>query len=674
MQKSNQLIHETSPYLLQHAYNPVNWLPWNDDSLRVAKETNKILLVSIGYSACHWCHVMEHESFEDKDVAEIMNKHFVCIKVDREERPDVDHFFMEAIQLMGGRGGWPLNVCALPDGRPFWGGTYFRNEQWKSILIQIARMWENQPSGLLDQADQIEQGIQSLHLNDKIEVITDDHRNILAEMVSKSKRQFDTINGGSLGAPKFPMPDNLRFYLLMGSLNNNDDLDNHVKLSLSKMASGGIYDQLGGGFARYSVDDHWHVPHFEKMLYDNAQLISLYAEAYRIFRIEKHEGIVRESIRFISEKLLGPEGAFLSAIDADSEGFEGKYYVWTKDEFDAVLDKNAMLIGKWFGIGKQAQWEDNLQVLVAPFDLDQFCTQYHLNRKNFEEILSNAKLKLINARQQRVEPRLDDKRLVAWNSLQISALATAYDVFGEAEWLEMAQNTSRFILESMRTNDGGLYRSWKNGQAKIPAFLDDYSLFINALVGLYQSDSNEQHLIDANRLTQYVIQHFFNKKDGLFDFTAQGSSDLTVRPREIYDNVIPSSNAAFCMALVKLGILFENANYLNIASAMIEHQKPKMMKFPTGFSHWGQAYYLLENQRMVVIRGHQAKEAARALRGRLPMDVITAAAEKESRIQVVNNKPESDMPEYWICFRLGCQPAMHSQKEVFDAFQVKTAN
>ncbi len=650
----NKLKHENSPYLLQHAYNPVEWHPWNDETLKLARQSNRMMLVSIGYSACHWCHVMEHESFEDVGVAEIMNKHFVCIKVDREERPDVDHFFMEAIQLMGGRGGWPLNCFALPDGRPVWGGTYFRKEQWKSILQQIASLWDAQSSDLYGQADQLVEALKNTQKT-VAKSTAMDNLSLLKAMVEKNKSSFDPRYGGNMGAPKFPMPDSLRLPFMMGMQHDDADLLKHVELTLDKMATSGLYDQIGGGFARYAVDERWHIPHFEKMLYDNAQLIGLYAEAYRFYQKPLYEEVVHDSIGFLMKSLMGPEGAFYSALDADSEGVEGKYYVWTKSEFQEVLGEDAALIGEYFGIDKEALWEDGLNVLVVPEEKNAFCKRHQMEVSVFNEKLEYAKKKLLNYRSKRIAPALDDKRLLSWNALQISALLSAYEVFGEKKWLKQAGHTVDFILKEMRQNDGGLYRSWKNGKAKIPAFLDDYSLMINALIHLYQNESQESHLLLAKELTEYVVKNFYDSKMSLFDFIPIGQSDLAVRPREVYDNVIPSSNAAMCMALAKLGILFEDTPYLKKAEKMIDSQKDVMIKHPSGFTHWAQALMLLEQQALIIVRGPGAHEANKQLRRSVPGSMLTAASEGDSAIPAVSDKPLAEKLQFWFCDHKGCQ-------------------
>jgi uncharacterized protein YyaL (SSP411 family) len=671
MKTPNRLIHESSPYLLQHAYNPVQWQPWSPETLQQARDENKMLLVSIGYSACHWCHVMEHESFEDHEVAEIMNLNFICIKVDREERPDVDHFFMDAVQLLGGRGGWPLNCFALPNGKPVWGGTYFRKSQWKEILLQMAELWENQSADLLEQAEQLIQGLS----NNYESAHDDDFQGdiVVSKMAENSKSTFDPLHGGTLGAPKFPMPAVLRFQLMAGLQHNDTRLLKHVEKSLLGMANGGIYDQIGGGFARYSVDERWHVPHFEKMLYDNAQLIGLYAAGFQHFKITQFEEVVRETIAFSLRELLAEEGLFYSALDADSEGVEGKFYVWTADELDQALGSEAELFSKWFGMGKEALWEDNLNVPVQPHDQIVFCEKHDLTPNEFQLKLKQTKKKLLENRSQRVHPALDDKRLLSWNALMISGLIEAYFVFQEEEWLATAQKAAHFVLSDMQQTDGGLYRSWKDGKAKIPAFLDDYSFFMEALIQLYQADHNEKHLLKANELLQYTLKHFFDADKNLFFFTPTYNNDLNVKPIETYDNVVPSSNAAICMGLVKLGIYFEEENYFAIAKKMLARQLNSMEKYPTSFAYWGQALHLLNHQPLLVAGGNKAQTELLKIKKTWSKNMLTATSKGSSSIPAVASKPLNQDLQLWFCDINGCRTPVAGTTQLTELLKYEAA-
>ncbi len=652
--KPNLLIHESSPYLLQHAYNPVDWHPWNSETLELARQQNKMMLISIGYSSCHWCHVMEHESFENNEVAETMNKHFICIKVDREERPDVDHLFMDAVHLLGQRGGWPLNCVALPDGRPVWGGTYFRRDQWMGILLQIAELFDKQPEALIEQAEQLTQSLKENRImkSDKSWEDTDDA--LLRKMMASFAGNFDLKNGGSKGAPKFPLPDNLLFQLLAGNVFTNSVMTDHVRLTLTRMAVGGIYDQLAGGFARYSVDDRWHIPHFEKMLYDNAQLITLYAEAYRQFQDPLFAEVCQQTIQFLQTDMRGPEGGYYAAIDADSEGVEGKYYVWTRDEFNEVLGDDAPLVTAFFGIDGDAHWEDGLNVLVLPKSVTEFSLENGLDAANFAVKLKHARQLLLSKRKTRIPPQLDDKRLCSWNVLMISALCHAHIVFDDPAMLAQAKQTANFVLSAMRQPDGGLWRSWKDGRASVPAFLDDYSLLINALIQLHQSSQEEEYLVQAKMLADYVLDHFSESGQPMFGFAESSQTELVVPPTESYDNVMPSSNAAMCMALVKLGMLFGLSHYISRAEAMLFQVKPMMAGYPGGFSHWAQALMMINGQKLLVIRGPFYKEAAVQARRKLGLLTLVAAADKKSLIPAVQAKSDTGKLQYWYCDHSGC--------------------
>lgn len=666
MKKANQLLHESSPYLLQHAYNPVDWHPWNAASLKLAKQTNRMLLVSIGYSACHWCHVMEHESFENEYVARLMNQNFVCIKVDREERPDVDHLFMDAVQLLGIRGGWPLNCFALPGGMPVWGGTYFRTDQWIDVLQQMADYWQNKPGTLIEQANKIKEALQTQQKTIHHFHPSDDDPGQLHELVEKGKSGFDTVHGGFGGAPKFPMPDALMFYLASGQILEDEFLLNHVDRSLMKMASGGIYDQIGGGFARYAVDNRWHIPHFEKMLYDNAQLVKLYAEAFRYFGKDLFKTVTSESINFVLRELYGDEGLFLSALDADSEGEEGKYYVWTAVEAEEVLGEMAPVFMQWFGIGNEAVWEHDFNVLVTPIPKADLCEKHAIPPPDFDNLLAEAKQKLFLRRTQRIRPGLDDKRILGWNALMISALCRAYDVFGETTHLHLAEKAMRFIRQNMCNPSGGYFRTWKSGIAKIPAFLDDYSLIISALTDLYQSSLDESLVMHALDLAEFVNNHFGDDESGLFFLAEKEKTELAVNPLETYDHVIPSSNAVMGLALAKLGLLAGKTDYLEQSKRMLQSQKEQMLNYPGSHTHWGQLYLFLEHQPMLLISGHGAKMACRSIRKKLPSTVLTAATETKSTLAVFEGKTQGNELHYLYCDSKGCRMAVFTEEQALE--------
>ncbi len=474
-QQPNRLIDETSPYLLQHAFNPVDWHAWNAVTLEKAKIQNKLILVSVGYSACHWCHVMAHESFEDEEVAKIMNENFICIKVDREERPDVDQIYMDAVQLISGRGGWPLNCFALPDGRPFWGGTYFPKEQWKEILNSIIQLYSTQREKLLQQASEITEGIKRNDFINPDAGTSGFDKEMTDDMVQHFSARFDNLEGGSKGAPKFPMPNNLLFLLRYYSQSRKPEFLAHVELTLKKMAAGGIYDQIGGGFARYSVDEHWHIPHFEKMLYDNAQLVSLYSEAYKLTKDEQYKDIIIETLEFVKRELTSPEGGFYSSLDADSEGVEGKYYVWEKNELEDLLGQNAPIIIDYFGIDQDAYWENGKNVLIKAVTISQLAEKYNKPEEVVRNLISESREKLLSKRSERARPDLDDKILTSWNGLMVKGYVDAYLATGKNEYLECAVKNANFLLKNMNTPNGGLYRSYKEGKSTVIGFLEDYA-------------------------------------------------------------------------------------------------------------------------------------------------------------------------------------------------------
>ncbi|WP_113639182.1 thioredoxin domain-containing protein [Nubsella zeaxanthinifaciens] len=587
MQQANNLIHASSPYLLQHAYNPVEWHEWNGSSLQKAKAENKLIIVSVGYSACHWCHVMEHESFESHEVAEVMNKHFVCIKVDREERPDIDQIYMMAVQLMNGNGGWPLNAICLPDQRPVYGGTYFRKADWINILLNLANLWEKEPEKALRYADRLTEGLQQAEL---IEVADDEltfNQQHLEEIVQPWKRQFDAIEGGYNRAPKFPLPNNWTFLLRYGHLSNDQSVMMQVMTTLEAMATGGIYDQIGGGFARYSVDNRWHVPHFEKMLYDNAQLVSLYAEAYQCLKLEPYAEVVRETINWIDREMTSPEGLFYAALDADSEGVEGKFYVWTAAEFDSVVGEHHNLLRAYFDVTEEGNWEEEkVNVLRRLHNDETLMAEHGLAKATFDDIIETAKNKLLAARSKRIRPGLDDKCLTAWNAQMIKGLADAAQALADENYYEKAKTAANFILNHLMDDDGGLYRNYKNGKASIHGFLDDYAFMIEALLALYEVDFNEAWLNEAKELTDYVLANFSDEQNNMLFYTSNKGEHLIARKHEVMDNVIPASNSVMAQNLHRLGLLFDNDNYLNTALMMLKAVQPRIKSYGSAYSNW----------------------------------------------------------------------------------------
>jgi len=583
----NRLIKASSPYLLQHAYNPVQWFEWGEDALQKAKDENKLILVSIGYSACHWCHVMERECFEVHEVAEVMNKHYVCIKVDREERPDIDQIYMLAIQLMTGSGGWPLNCICLPDQRPIYGGTYFKKEDWINVLLSVADMWANDPDKARQYADRLTDGIRNAEKiipNVKPEQYTKTH---LTEIIEPWKRYFDMGEGGYNRAPKFPLPNNWQFMLRYSHLMEDDATHVSALLTLEKMAMGGIYDHVGGGFARYSVDGDWHVPHFEKMLYDNGQLISLYAEAHQYSKSALFKEIVDETVVWLEREMTAPEGLFYSALDADSEGVEGKFYVWDKAEFDQVLGKDAALLTDYFHVSEEGNWEEEqTNILLRKFSEEDYAEVKGISVVELLEKIRQAKAKLLAVRSKRVRPGLDDKCLTAWNGITIKGLAESAQIMGNTHYYDLAKKAADFILNSLKMKDGGLFRNFKNGKASIPGFLDDYAFMIEALLALYETDFDERWLREAKTFADYVLENFEDKDSPMFFYTAANGERLIARKHELMDNVIPASNSVMAQNLTKLGLLFDEDRYLDKAAAMLAAVHPQIKTYGSAYSNW----------------------------------------------------------------------------------------
>ncbi|MDB4903343.1 MAG: hypothetical protein JWQ63_2624 [Mucilaginibacter sp.] len=619
----NHLANSTSPYLLQHANNPVNWYPWGTEALQKAKDENKLILVSIGYSACHWCHVMEHESFEDEKVAAVMNEYFVCIKVDREERPDVDQIYMSAVQLMSGRGGWPLNCICLPDQRPIYGGTYFRKNDWTSLLFNLADFYKQKPAEAEEYAIKLTEGIQQYESIAFVEEQQTYTKSDLELIADNWKKYFDKNEGGLGSAPKFPMPNNWICLMRYAHLMKDENVANAVKLTLHKMAFGGIYDHIGGGFARYSVDGRWHVPHFEKMLYDNAQLTSLYSEAYTWNPDPLYQKVVGEIISFTLRELTSPEYGFYSALDADSEGKEGKFYIFTKTEIEEILGEDAKLFCIYFNITEDGNWEEEESNVLFRKESDVILAQkLGLPVETLIEKIEVSRQKVFEFRSHRVRPGLDNKILASWNGLMLKGLCEAYRTFNKPDYLDTAIKNADFILNNLVNSEGRLTRIYTSPRRQSPhpssskertlkgedastslsfgegrgeatygrgeaiAFLDDYANIIDALIALYEVTFNEQWLSQAKKLTNQAIEHYYNQSNGVFFYTADDDEQLIARKSEIMDGVIPASNSVMARNLKKLGLLFDDEKYLEISAQLLKNIFPHLAKYPSSYSNW----------------------------------------------------------------------------------------
>ena len=654
----NRLINETSPYLLQHAYNPVNWYPYGPEAFERAKEEDKPLLISIGYSACHWCHVMAHESFESEELAAIMNEQFIPVKVDREERPDVDQLYIDAVSLMTGRAGWPLNVFTLPDGRPIFGGTYFPKDNWREICNKITEIYRDQQEEVLDYADKLADGIQQINIIEPPETPRPVDYATLNEVFEKMRSSFDTTYGGRATAPKFPLPDNYRFLLHYYARNKRDVPLQHVNRSLTQMAQGGIYDQLGGGFARYSTDEKWKVPHFEKMLYDNAQLLSLYTEAYQLTGRQDYKQVVEETIAFLEREMRGPAGGFYSALDADTEGEEGKFYTWTEEQIDEVLtdpDENA-LARRHFGIGGDGHWEGGKHVLQVIQEAEQLAADDNRPAAEVRAQLQAAKARLFQARESRTRPGVDDKVLLSWNALTLKGLVDAYITLEEPHYLELAKANLDFLLANM-VEDFMVYRTHKDGTTKIQGFLDDYALLIQALLSYYSATFEEDKLQLAYQLQQYVDEHFYDSNIGLYQYTARNNPALISQKFEVSDNVIASPNSVTALNLYYLGTYFSRQDYRDTAAAMLQAVHDQWVQNPYFFSNWGVlATHLVDTFYEVAITGPDAVAKRQQLaKAFAPHRIVAGTTQPGSELPVLQDRYQEDHTQLYVCEDTLCQ-------------------
>lgn len=656
----NKLIHETSPYLLQHANNPVNWYPYGTAALEEAKRRNLPIIISIGYSACHWCHVMEHESFSRPDVAEIMNEHFICIKVDREERPDVDLIYLNSVQLLHGQGGWPLNCFALPDGRPFWGGTYFRPEQWKEVLLQLTDLFQNNYVDILSQAERIQKGIQGMGIIDAPAGDKSINVNTVEDAFEQLSMKFDKTYGGTKGAPKFPMPGVWEFVLNYHFVSQSELALAHFRLTLDKMAMGGIFDHLAGGFARYSTDQEWKVPHFEKMLYDNAQLAVLYANAYRATGIEFYYYTLSKILQFIKSELTSPEGAFYAALDADSEGSEGLFYLWRKQEIMDILPEYSELLCRYWGIDKQAHWEKGQNILLRPFQDEQFALVEHLSTEELKQLIKMATTTMLKYRNNRVRPNLDNKIIVSWNAMMIKAYATAAFISDNPEWKESALKAANFLNENMISQDGKILRTWQNGHAKIDGFLNDYAFTADAFISLYQLTFDESWLVRAKQLIDFVINEFSQESSPMFWFTPRNNENADIinlsRILETTDGVEPSGNAVMAGVLLAIGNYFEEQSYIDRSEKMCNYMLNNIIAYPGYYAHWASVTAAsVTGISLVVIAGPKAHDYARQLQSHFSPFTLLAAASNKSTIPVFMNKFRDEKTVIYKCINHKCE-------------------
>ncbi len=664
MKHTNQLIHESSPYLLQHAHNPVNWLPFGDEAFEQAKRENKPLLISIGYSSCHWCHVMEHESFENEDIARLMNQYLVCVKVDREERPDVDHVYMDAVQQIQGNGGWPLNSFALPDGRPFWGGTYFRPEQWKQLLENINELYHTRFADLEKQATDIAEGVAQQNYMLPDDTVKNIDSMDICSAFSILQTSFDTEKGGMKGAPKFPMPVVLRFLLEYSIIQNNENALELVDITLQNMAQGGIYDQAGGGFSRYSTDANWKVPHFEKMLYDNAQLISVYSSAYQVTGNSLYKDVIEQTIEFILRELTSPEGIFYSALDADSEVGEGMFYTWTAEEFSEALSHYAVLAGEYYGIDAQGLWENGRNILLRPVSDDIFAQKHYLSAEELTSLIGFCRTQLLKVRSTRPRPGLDDKMLVAWNAQMIAALTDTSVTLNNEEYLQTAIKAANFIVNNLKRADNGLFHTWKNGKSQINAFLDDYTFLITAFIKLYSITTDDKWLLEAESLTSYVVVHFYDPRSGFFWYSENEDKQVFARKIEIYDGVIPSGNSVMANVLYILGVFLHNNDYLEKSRHMAQVMENRCTRHPAAYANWASLELnQLKEQYVIAVVGTEAIPIVKKLKHKNLPGVLIFGSKNDSRLPYFENRFVEVKTLIYVCSGNYCLAPVESVEE-----------
>jgi uncharacterized protein YyaL (SSP411 family) len=657
---TNDLINETSPYLLQHAHNPVNWYPWGERAFKKANEENKLVIISIGYSACHWCHVMEHESYEDTTVAGIMNEYFVSVKIDREERPDIDRLYMNTAYLIGGRGGWPLNVLALPDGKPFFAGTYFSKTNLIKVLNYFIDIQHNDPSSLSDQANEITNGIKSIEnvvpVNEKSVLTKSD----LDSFFKNLKPTLDFEKGGMQHAPKFPMPSNWEYLMHYYSVSNNPDALKAVTSTLDNMAKGGIYDQIGGGFSRYSTDENWHIPHFEKMLYDNAQLVSLYSHAWQLTKNPSYKNIVFQTLDFVEREMTSPEGGFYSSLDADSEGEEGKFYVWTKEEVESVLNKEAPLFLDYFDITRSGNWESGKNVLHVISADPEISKKHGITIEELKRRLENDRVLMLKNRNERIKPGIDDKILTSWNALMLKGYVDGYRAFGEERLLASALKNAVFLNSNLINKNNEIARNYKNGKSSIAGLLDDYSFTISAFIDLYQATFDEKWLYKAIELTEYTILHFFDNYSGMFYYTSDNHSDLITRIMEVPDNVIPSSNSEMAMNLFLLG----NYSFIQKAKQMLINVQKNLYQNIFSYSNWGLlGIHFIKPVYEVAIVGPEWNNMMKTLSNNYLPDAIFLGGKNEGTLSLLKGKLLPRQTTIYVCVDKTCKiPVTDAEK------------
>ncbi|MBC2838804.1 thioredoxin domain-containing protein [Robiginitalea sp. SC105] len=665
----NELIHETSPYLLQHAHNPVRWLPWNEATLERAVREDKPLLISIGYAACHWCHVMEHECFEDPGVAEVMNTLFIPVKVDREERPDVDQIYMDALQIMTGSGGWPLNVAALPDGKPFWGATYLPRDRWLQALEQLGRMYRQDPGRIREYASDLSSALSRINLPGAEPGTGLPGTEQVTEWVASWKPRFDPEYGGMQGAPKFMMPVTLQALMHLDAVRADPEIAAHVRLSLRSMAYGGLFDHLGGGFSRYSVDSRWHVPHFEKMLYDNAQLLSLYARAYAHYGDPLYRETVSRTIRFLVRDLRDPMGGFFASLDADSidssgQLEEGAYYCWKKTTLQEVLGVDFPLFASAYNINDFGHWENGNYVLIRTEGEADLARRFGLTENAVREKLASCRERLLTIRDKREPPRLDDKVLTSWNGLLLGGLAEAWRYTGLEEAREAALALGAYLAGTVTREDGSVPHSTRGGDGKGHGFLEDYAALAEGYIALYGATGDPAWMERAQDLCSYALAHFGDEENPVLYFTSALDPALIRRSLETADNVIPASNSIMAKNLYLLGGFFGRSEWKNRSRQMLRAVAPSMERYASQYANWMQlALWMGEPFYEVAVCGPEAGTLSAGLLEKYLPQCLVAPSESESGLPLFKGRFDPGQTRIYICREGSCRRPLEDAAE-----------
>ncbi len=671
---ANHLQDETSPYLLQHVDNPVDWYPWGEEAMRLAKEQDKPILLSIGYAACHWCHVMAHESFEDEATAAQMNAEFINVKVDREERPDIDSIYMQAVNAMVGRGGWPMTVFLTPDGRPFYAGTYFPNEprhgmpSFQQILTGVTKAWRNDRENVVGSAGEVAEQLQALSgvgfENQPLDT------EVLRSALRGLGQRFDATWGGFGDAPKFPQPMAIELLLRESLRGEESNALEMAEATLRKMAQGGMYDQLGGGFARYSVDHRWLVPHFEKMLYDNAQLARVYLHAWQVTGNDFYRRITEETLDYVLLEMRHEEGGFYSSQDADSEGVEGKFYVWSADEIREALGQDADMFMRIYGVSDEGNWEGH-NILNLHLDAKGLAAQLDIDPGALAARMAGARVKLYELRSGRVWPGLDDKILTSWNGLMLAAFAEAGRVLDRPDYIEAAEANADFLHRTMRRDSGRLFRTWKAGsEAKYNAYLEDYAYLADGLWALYEATFESRWIEWARELAELMLTHFRDLDKGGFFDTSDDHEKLIHRPKDLQDNAVPSGNSVAATVLLKLSLLTGNGEYWQVAEQSVGTMTKFMNQYPSGFAQWlNAASFILSEPQEIALIGSDEEigpllEVVR--KGYRPFQVVAARDEgDEPTLPLLENRPRVDgKGTAYVCRQFVCQAPVTDPEEL----------